>query len=68
MKFTNINTREVLGETKMEDDYTVMVIVIPSEQFEDIARSVDSWALIGDDNMSFDEANGLMTIIEHDHN
>ena len=48
-----------------EEEYSVMVVVVPRDGWESIAERVDSWALVGEDHLSFDEANGLMTVIEN---
>ena len=42
-----------------------MLIVIPNEQFEEVANQADSWVLLGPDDMGFDEANGYLEVIEN---
>lgn len=47
----------------MDEEYDLVLVVIHRDRFENLARSVDSWALIGDSN-SFDIQNGLLGLIE----
>jgi hypothetical protein len=48
----------------MDDDYALIVVVVPKTQFEDIVSQVENWALIGPDHQTFDEASGRMGLIE----
>lgn len=66
MRIIDINTREVLHDDDNIVDaaqFSLMLVVIPKDSFEDLAGAVENWALIGP-NGSFDEVSGRMGLIE----
>jgi hypothetical protein len=47
-----------------EDKFEVVVVVIPTSKFENLARSVDSWALLNDEPVGFELAEVISESVE----
>lgn len=48
-----------------EDTFEVVVVVVPTSKFENLARSVDSWALLNRESVGFEMAEVISETVEN---